>query len=34
MPTNLVTMVFTDLVNSTALKSLLPGKDREARNQA
>ena len=33
MPANLLTMVFTDLVKSTALKSLLPGNDREARNQ-
>jgi class 3 adenylate cyclase/tetratricopeptide (TPR) repeat protein len=33
MPASLLTMVFTDLVNSTALKSLLPGVDRDARNQ-
>ena len=29
-----VTLVFTDLVDSTALKSALPGADLRARNQA
>jgi class 3 adenylate cyclase/tetratricopeptide (TPR) repeat protein len=29
-----LTLVFTDLVNSTAIKSLLPGQDLGARNQA
>jgi class 3 adenylate cyclase/tetratricopeptide (TPR) repeat protein len=34
MPTQLVCIVFTDLVESTALKSLLPGNDVEERNRA
>jgi class 3 adenylate cyclase/tetratricopeptide (TPR) repeat protein len=33
MPNNLVTLVFTDLVNSTAIKVKLPGKDIAARNR-
>ena len=34
MPTQLVAIVFTDLVQSTALKSLLPGNDVDERNQS
>ncbi|HEV3167296.1 MAG TPA: tetratricopeptide repeat protein [Isosphaeraceae bacterium] len=34
MPSTLITMVFTDLVNSTAVKSQLAGGDITARNQA
>jgi class 3 adenylate cyclase/tetratricopeptide (TPR) repeat protein len=34
MTKHFVTIVFTDLVKSTAVKSLLPGNDIEARNQA
>ncbi len=34
MPTQLVSIVFTDLVKSTAVKSLLPGTDIESRNQS
>ena len=34
MTKHLVSIVFTDLVKSTAVKSLLPGRDIEARNQA
>ena len=34
MSNHLKTIVFTDLVKSTAVKSLLPGEDLEARNQA
>src|SRR4051812_34768709 len=34
MSENLITMVFTDLVNSTAVKSELPGPDIRARNRA
>jgi len=34
MAKHLVSIVFTDLVKSTAVKSLLPGDDIEARNQA
>lgn len=34
MATQLMTIVFTDLVDSTALKSLLPGNDIEERNRA
>ena len=34
MPEQLVCIVFTDLVQSTALKSLLPGTDVESRNRA
>jgi class 3 adenylate cyclase/tetratricopeptide (TPR) repeat protein len=33
MAGTLVTLVFTDLVNSTAIKPLLPGADMEARNK-
>jgi class 3 adenylate cyclase/tetratricopeptide (TPR) repeat protein len=34
MPTQLVAIVFTDLVQSTALKSLLPGTDVDERNRS
>ncbi len=34
MPAQLVAIVFTDLVQSTALKSLLPGNDVDERNQS
>ena len=34
MATQLVSIVFTDLVKSTAVKSLLPGTDIESRNQS
>ena len=34
MPGSLVTMLFTDIVNSTLVKSRLPGADVAARNRA